>query len=363
MKNLLCYLPNPVDATSLYRAVGPLQSLKRTSGIDFDIKVNVEPATWALMKGIDAVFLQRPSTGNMLKVMDLAINSGKQVWIDYDDDLYEVPFYNRSHRVYGKQQTQNIMTDIIARADVVTVSTVALQRKLQSMIERVAMVEQKVRGLKLNPEKVVVVPNAYDTDFLQDPNIAYGERDRQRTLVAWRGSDTHDKDLWIHTPAIKEVVASNLDWTFNFIGQPFWLTLQELSTIPRIKNSTVVYTETLDPVLYFDFLKETRPAVMIVPLEDTAFNRAKSNIAWIEATHAGAITLAPDWEEWKKPGVVTYKGDRDFQRKLDALVRGNYDHAKQINDSRSYIAKNLTMEVVNKTRAKILESLWSRRKA
>jgi hypothetical protein len=38
--------------------------------------------------------------------------------------------------------------------------------------------------------------------------------------------------------------------------------------------------------------------MMVVPLRDNAFNRAKSNIAQLEATFGGMLTVGPKWPEW-----------------------------------------------------------------
>ena len=54
----------------------------------------------------------------------------------------------------------------------------------------------------------------------------------------------------------------------------------------------------------------------VVPLKDNLFNHAKSNLAWIEATCAGAMTLAPDWPEWRRPGVSNYESPLNFKKLL-----------------------------------------------
>jgi hypothetical protein len=83
---------------------------------------------------------------------------------------------------------------------------------------------------------------------------------------------------------------------FIFMGSNPWYLhksqvglLSEVQHIPWQPNT----------VAYVDALFDVRPHFVVVPLQDNPFNRAKSNIAELEAQAAGAIAIVPDWEEWK----------------------------------------------------------------
>jgi hypothetical protein len=117
---------------------------------------------------------------------------------------------------------------------------------------------------------------------------------------------------------------------------------------------------------YMGVFRQLAPFIHIVGLEDNPFNRAKSNVAWVEASAAGAVVLAPDWPEWQRPGVQTYTDPEDFERKLKALmldytkeeVRGDGRelHWRAL-ESREFIAKNQTLRKTNETRIEILREL------
>ena len=93
---------------------------------------------------------------------------------------------------------------------------------------------------------------------------------------------------------------------------------------------------------------------MHVPLIEDGMNRCKSNIAWIEATAAGAVTIAPDWVEWQKPGVLNYNGLDEFK---SMLMRPLDDAPERWAASRDYIMENLTLNKVNEQRARIVREL------
>lgn len=356
VKNLIVYAPNPLDATSLYRAYGPLYALRRrmpelvvTDGTIFD---------WKVMKSADAVFLRRPAVDSHVQTINLARVNRCPVWVDYDDDLHAVPFSNPTYGTYGKPRVQNNVTEILAKADVVTVSTPVLAAKFAAVIESLRGAEKKDPMWILDTKKIHVLPNAYDEELLSPLEPRFPRQPNK--LVVWRGSATHQADMSIHQDAFCRAWAQHLDWTINFVGQPFWQFVEAVDRIPGIVPQKNVITETLDPINYFDFLRAISPALMIVPLEDCAFNRAKSNITWLEGLHAGAVSLAPDFEEWRRPGVITYTSPNDFGEKLDAFLSGKFDHRRLWCEGAAYVNDHLLLSRVNGRRQVILQELFER---
>jgi hypothetical protein len=120
----------------------------------------------------------------------------------------------------------------------------------------------------------------------------------------------------------------------------------------------VIETEALDPAEYWRFIYMTNPALVMVPLWDCPLNRAKSNIAWIEGIYAGAACLGPDWDEWKRPGIIHYQSPKDFGDKLDMVMRGEFDTLKLAQEGREYVMDTLTLAKVNLLRESILQALW-----
>ena len=350
MKTLLAFSPSWTDATSFYRGFGPLGHLKRN--FNFLLERGDE-VNWARLSQVDSVFLQRPFTSSHVQVVNMAKANGKKVWVDYDDDLYSVPYGNRAYKYYSNKPTQNNLTNIIATADYVTVSTAQLKRKFSQILK--SLKDQKLSDVNLDTNKIRVVPNAYNQDFCKYRQ----EIKEQKKLSVWRGSDTHDKDLLLFTGALKAVLERHPKQVMNFVGQPFWYTIEQLCSVKDINPSSVVVTPPLDPAEYWLFLYKINPKLVFVPLWDCPFNQAKSNIAWIEGVHAGAACLAPDWEEWRKPGVITYTDTKDFAHKLDDVMAGEVDTMKLYEDGWEYIQENLTLQKVNKLRKQILEEMWS----
>lgn len=328
--NLLAFPANMVDATSFYRAIGPLGHLRRTCPW-LNIQIVAE-VTWPILEMCDGLFLQRPFTPNMVQLCDRARAQGKPIWVDHDDDVFNVPDDNPCFDTYANPRTQQCVARVIASADFVTVSTEPL-RTLYG-------------GLSSSLD---VVPNALMHTIVGEPMDEW----RQNPVVLWRGSDTHKRDLMQHADQLVDAAKRHPSVKFHFSGyRPFFIA-------ERLGDQCVI-NGPLDIVDYFGLLRTVRPQVVVVPLADHKFNHAKSNIAWIEATYAGAIVVAPNFVEWQRPGVINYNGADDIGRALDeALSLTPEATAARWRESRDYIDRHLRIERVNGAREEIIKRMQS----
>lgn len=345
MKTLLTVVPSATDSTSFYRAVGPLHELRRTFP---ELKVlDGSKFVWTTLKAADAVFMQRPFLPEHAKAASMAKLHGKPLWVDYDDDLFAVPESNPAFRTYSRKEVQNAITAVLNVADLVTVSTEALKRKLGAVLS----------ALGRHPSIVHVLPNAYDARlYAWYRDLGHAEA-RPNKVGTWRGTNTHDADLQAFTRPMVEAFRDHLDWTLTFIGDPFWLTLDELGKIDGLKETNLLSVGMMDPIEFFHTLWSVSPAFMFVPLADSPFNHSKSNIAWIEAAHAGACALVPEWEEWKRPGAILYQDADGFREGMRMLFRGEVDYRRQADESMAYIMDTLTLDRVNLRREELLREL------
>jgi hypothetical protein len=326
MISILSLCPTAHDATSLYRGMGPLGRLKQATGkIEL---MNPEPVDWPVMNQVDVCFLQRPFNQDHLNIAKLAKNWGTPLWLDYDDDLFALTADNPARRAYSSKETHDRMKEMLSLADVVTASTHALARKLGQFAKR-----------------VVVIPNAYDDHRIKSSTH------KPNQLALWRGSETHQRDLIQYSEAIYNAhLKSAHKW--YFIGyNPFFLTEQ-------MDQKRLMIGEPVPVEDYFGVIQEAvRPEIMVVPIADTEFNKSKSSIAWLEGSLAGAACLVPDWEEWQRPGAITYSDPEDFETKLTEMLSGRIDTRALVAQSQAFIEANLKLSEVNKSRLALLTEL------
>lgn len=329
MKTLLLNIPNSLDGTSLYRAYGPLGHLG--SEIE-DVKIMTsETFNWPVFSMVDGIFMQRPYSTNHFQIADMARCNSVPIWTDYDDDLFRVPRSNPTHKTYGSQGVQKEIAKIIAMSEVVTVSTQQIKDNIS----------------KLN-DNIIVIPNALNEKvFKHRPEKPV----LRNPMMFWRGSPTHDKDMMYFTGEMAELARKYPKFSWCFMGHPFWWTVEQMP------SENLIMAEGVDPIEYFEVILKISPAAVIVPLYDNDFNRTKSNIAWIEATYAGAVCIAPNWPEWQKPGVLVYDSPSEFKRLCELVITGEIDIESKVKESWAYIQGYLTLKTVNPKRVDLIRKL------
>ena len=326
---VLVITPNPTDATSFYRARGIIPALMRDHPeIEF---FDSDKLNWEIALRADVVFLQRPYGDDHLMAAQIAKNTNRALWVDYDDDLFSVPAGNPAARQYGKEDIRRNIAKITAMADVVTVSTQQLTRKLAPLNKR-----------------IMVIPNAFNDQLI---NWRPDMRSERHALIMWRGSATHDRDIAAFLPEMSRVAKAHPTWQWVFLGEPYWGVTE---AIPERQRSIV---PALDPMAYWSEIAKLQPMIQIVPLHDNEFNRSKSNIAWIEASYAGAATLAPDWEEWRRPGCVLYQNAASFESKLMEMIQGARTLPDLARTSWEDVCSNFLLTRVNANRAQMIRAL------
>lgn len=329
---LLSLTIKKVDSTSFYRANGIFGDLKtkipnlEINSLDVDVK-NLKDMNWSDLNLYDVIFMQRPYSWLNLQLARFVNDMKIPLWIDYDDNLFAVPRGNRAYDVFSQQKTQQTIAQIAKLATTITVSTGELANVFK----------------QISPN-VEVIPNALNTRFLPP------RPQKQENTVLWRGSDTHLLDMVMFLDEIAAIQEKYSKFTFTYFGydNPF---------IPLTPNYN--YIKSTDPILYCQQLAQIAPKIMQVPLVDGAFNRSKSNIAYLEGTYAGAVCLVPDWPEWQLPGTVRYKNETEYREKLELLLNDKINLKKYNTQAWEYITENLTLDKVNQQRADLLQRLYN----
>lgn len=301
---------------------------------DFDLRLlETSQVDWRSLSAVNAVFMQRPYDKSHFEIASLAKLYNRPVWIDYDDDLFSVPPDNPTFQNYGRDEVKNNIRKLCRIADVVTVSTNFLKQKLSEF-----------------NTNVITVPNAFDEKSFNRiaPTVP------RPKIINWRGSKTHQRDVFGVALEIIQLAHRYPSWTWNFIGDNLWFLTEKM---PRDRTICIA---PIDLINYFAFAQKLSPSIQIVPLADSPFNRSKSNIAWMEGVYAGSQTLAPDWEEWRKPGCVNYTDSKDFGSKLEKMMlkfENGSDYKLENQEAWDYIQNNLTLTKTNQTRMEILTKL------
>lgn len=330
---ILAASPLAYDATSYYRAFGVFPNLKKhIPNLQVDPYMGGGRRTWAELMQYDVLFLQRPSHPDWLKLAQYCKGLGLKIWVDHDDNLFDLPPYNRVSDTYTPQ-VKKTMHDILRVADLITVSTPAIQSYFAGL------------GCKSH-----VVPNALNTDLTPMAKDYNAPQEGKNEQFVWRGSETHIADCLFFAEAMANAIDQRPKTFWNFLGyNPFTIT----TGFPPAKWR---YYIPEDIMVYNENLRNIKGQIMHVPLVEDGLNKCKSNIAWIEATAAGMVTIAPDWPEWQRAGIINYKSIDEYG---SMLMRPLDDNKERWQASRDYIMDNLTLNKVNEQRATLLNNLFA----
>jgi hypothetical protein len=343
MIKLLAICPADFDGTSYYRAHGIFPNLIK----QMDNQLRVEKYygdmgrgyNWSDLIQYDIIFLQRPcqDARKRMKLVEFCKSMGKKIWIDFDDNLFSLP---RENRMFSEvtDQLKRDMVDILKLADVITVSTKALG-EFFATLGLVTEVVPNALNEDITPmcKRYNEIQNKMDKDYIKTEQFL------------WRGSETHQGDLYyVGMPGIFNAVDNRPNTHWHFLGyDPWYIT----NAIEPVKYT---FHKPDDIMQYFPNLRKLRPQVVHFPLFPNSINYCKSNIAWIEATAVGAVVIAPDWDEWKRPGIINYTSTEHYAELLMKPIDG---YAELWKASRDYIMENLTLDKVNEQRVKIIDRL------
>lgn len=323
------FYPNPEDTTSFYRGAGPFQMLRKLIP---ELKCYfLKNTAWSTLRQFDLIFVQRPFEKQCVDLLTSAKQCGIPTWVDHDDDFTSIPKDNPAFDFFSDDEIQSNFKKCLELASFVTVTTEALQKTLKQW-----------------NDNVLIIPNAHD-DYLLGPCAP--EEKRSNTIV-WRGSNTHQNDLLHFKDEIIALGEKFPDFEWHFLGyDPFFIT-------SKIRHKFHKARPVID---YFALIKHLRPAVLMCPLVDVPFNHAKSNIAWLEATFAGAVTVGPSFDHWQRPGVFNYTNPESFYDKVQSAIASLTGEVTQETAiGAAYIRKNLSLSVTNQARAALVRGVYEK---
>lgn len=202
---------------------------------------------------VQRTFPQKRTVNALKKIL----SAGKPVIYDTDDLLFDLPHDHVLSKPFEKYKPY--MLDFMGRADAITVSTPALG--------------EIVRTYNKN---VHVLPNLVD-DVLWSTSPP---SETGKTVIGFSGSSTHAGDIAMIEEALLTIAGRHGDRiTFKFLG----CVTDRLACLPCVEfiDFRPSYQE------YAQVLMKAGLDIAIVPLEDTPFNRCKSNIKWLEYSACG----------------------------------------------------------------------------
>lgn len=286
---------------ALMRLFGPLAMMaKEDRRLELVFPPRDEFGNWQLnwnwLIQCDAIFMSHPVDQVTMDCLWLANVLGVPSWIDYGDDVLNVPRSNPSfYTVYRDKVTARTnIGNAVKVAHAVSVCSEPCKESFINNLGRDAAAADKIHVL---------------SDIAWFPPLD-GGRPRKRR-VTWRGLASHDDDVSGVLNQLCEVARDfrSDEWEWVFFGEPNEEFFRELAGAVGKEHVLIVpYLRT--PFHFIMEWNKLAPYLHLVPLEDSAFNRSKTANAYYEAAAVGAGIVVPSYlPEWDKPGVVKYSGE------------------------------------------------------
>jgi hypothetical protein len=318
MKKILVVTDLPVSAVNWYRGTGTYQYLGecQTSSVMFH--------GWEQMVSKDVLVYLRPSTADSLKTIQHAKAMKKTVIVDYDDDFFNISESSPAYQYIIREECQTVTLESAMLCDHLTVSTLSLKESFVN------------KGVETS--KIHVVPNAWDDYYRSfNPKLNLTEK------FFMRGDRNAYNDIMSQFYQIRK---ASTKYEFITLGE-----VTDFYFYWKMKSYHYITVP-----FYFDKLADNffQSRVMIKPMINNVFNRAKSNCSWIEATAAGMVLVASKLPEFNREGIETAE---DFYQSIEKLMKHESYAKNKFEKSVDYINENLLLSKVNEQRKKLIEGV------
>jgi len=226
----------------------------------------------------DAIVFQRTETEAALSAMHALKDQfpNKPILTEIDDDLLNIANYSPAAEFFKPSEDRSSLLNLALRqfksSDALIVSTPFLKELYADYCKH-----------------IYVVPNSIDLNLWD--KAAKQRRKIGGLRIGWIGGGTHSEDLRLLDEIIDPICEDNKDVKF-VICSYFGEDLQNLPDFLRNRKNVEIVNHWAPVLKYPVHLSRQDFDIGLAPLRDNEFNRAKSNLRWLEYSALGIPTVA-----------------------------------------------------------------------
>ncbi len=293
-------------------------------------------------KVADVVIFHRPEDSNKLELMRILKKEGKKIVYDNDDTYKDHEsvklndYFTKERVARGLAMVNSIADAAVIEADLVTCTTEVLAEEYR----------------KLNPN-VVVLPNCIDPFYFDEP--LRNESDVVRIGIT--GSIITSTDLDVVAPIIRHYEHDKRVRIVCFGLPPNRLDNPKVASVYKdeykfMDSVDVEWHPAVNADKYYEKINSLKLDMMIIPREDNYFNRAKSNLKFLEASMFEIPVIATGFLDGKSPyqGVEDAKhmmivmDNKDWIDKIEHLILDKDLRLAMGKKAREYVIANYNIE-------------------
>lgn len=286
----IVYVVSSYFGSAWYRGHAPGMVLK-ARGHDVTLATQLSRH---MLENLDVFVVAQIEHPRVLELIQSLNAQGCMTVFETDDDYWALHPENAASQYWTHERLQ-ALARVVQACQVVTVSTPELADVMRPM----------------NPN-VRVLPNMLPDEHWPAERKPINRGDD--LVLGWAGSPSHAADMRIILPILKQLLDEFPQLTVRLAGAPErWS-----DPHPRIELVPWVRVEEYASVLQgFD--------IGVAPLQDTRFNRCKSDLKYVEYSMVGIPTVAShvmSYSNTIKPGVNGYlaRNTKDWLKHLRRLI-------------------------------------------
>lgn len=300
---------NIIPQCTRYRVLNKAEQLRKHG---FAVKVvNLSDFQLSMAQNASHIIIYRsPISPELLRLCHLAKEYGKPVFFDIDDLVFDTVYTDQLSYTQGLNSVEKGNYDagvrnygyMLENCDGAITSTNQLQEELYKYQSKVLL------NRNLASDDLIAISSQYIKDYSQTSDIV--------KIGYFSGSISHNENFELIKPAIKQLLKKYSNVQLHIVG-----ILDIPEDMKPFENQIVTHE-------YVDWDK--LPALIsevdinLAPLVDSIFNRAKSEIKWIEAALVKVPTVASKIGAFSDAVVDGETGllatDEQWFDKLETLV-------------------------------------------
>jgi len=354
-----------------YRMISPAKYMRKIKGVEVAYSAFYPEAgqnvSWEndLMNSADTANAILAQVGSLMNEADIS------VWQMCHNDMSLAMFLGfRDKRLFGKKKILMEIDDDAFNVNAESYASLSYHSGsvnediVKKQIENASGLIVTTEYLKkvyehLNPY-IAVIPNGIDFEVWD--NLEYQKSNRNRIRIGWAGGQAHNEDLKIMGKVIPLILSKYQNVEFMFMGH-------KSEYIPYGEN---VYHHTNtkgSPVWvgidkYPQELANLKLDIGIAPLRDNRFNRAKSNLRFLEYGAMGIPTVASNVEPFKhtiSDGLIKVTEVEEWVDALSSLIESQV--VRQLKGRVAYndVKAKYNVEKIAETYTQVLQKFASGR--
>ena len=324
---------NIIPQCTRYRVLNKAEQLRKNG---FAVKVvNASDFSLAQAQYASHIIIYRaPWSAQLQLLCDLAREEHKPVYFDIDDLVFDTLYTDQLSYTQGLSEKEKGNYDagvknygkMLAACDGAITSTNQLKEELLKYKDSVLL----NRNLA-SSELIAVSSQFLKEDFGADDRIKIGY---------FSGSISHNENFELIKPAIKEVLDHYSSVELHIVGH---------LDIPQDMKQ---YTQRIVVHEYVDW--KTLPQLIgqvdinLAPLVDSVFNRAKSEIKWIEAALVKVPTIASHIGAFADMVIDGQTGllakDNEWKEKLESLILSEDLRRELAENAYAFVLENCSLD-------------------